>query len=132
MYFEFQHNIIIIMKSFISFLKKQVVLVVAWLLAIISSFFVHPDKEYFSYIDWRSLGILWSLMAVMAAYRINGVFESIGKWLLSKVHRLGQLVLVLVMLCFVLSMFVTNDVALITFVPFAILSQVIKLVISDG
>lgn len=109
------------MKAVLNFLKKQVVLVVAWILAIISAFFVHPDSEYWSYIDWRSLGILWSLMAVMAAYRINGVFETIGKWLLGKVHKIGQLVLVLVLLCFILSMFVTNDVALITFVPFAIL-----------
>lgn len=109
------------MKAILNFLKKQVVLVVAWILAIISAFFVHPNAEYFSYIDWRSLGILWSLMAIMAAYRINGVFETIGKWLLGKVHKMGQLVLVLVLLCFILSMFVTNDVALITFVPFAIL-----------
>lgn len=109
------------MKAVLNFLKKQVVLVVAWLLAIISSFFVHPSREYLSYIDWRSLGILWSLMAVMAAYRINGVFEAIGKWLLGKVQKLWQLILVLVLLCFILSMFVTNDVALITFVPFAIL-----------
>lgn len=109
------------MKALLNFLKKQVVLVVAWILAIVSAFFVHPDGEYWAYIDWRSLGILWSLMAVMAAFRINGVFETIGKWLLSKVHKIGQLVLVLVLLCFILSMFVTNDVALITFVPFAIL-----------
>lgn len=109
------------MKAVLNFLKKQVVLVVAWILAIISAFFVHPGKEYLAYIDWRSLGILWSLMAVMAAFRINGVFEAIGKWLLGKVHKLWQLILVLVLLCFVLSMFVTNDVALITFVPFAIL-----------
>lgn len=109
------------MKALLNFIKKQAVLVVAWVLAIISAFFVHPDGKYFSYIDWRSLGILWSLMVVMAAFRLNGVFEAIGKWLLGKVKKLWQLVLVLVMLCFILSMFVTNDVALITFVPFAIL-----------
>lgn len=109
------------MKKIISFVRKQAVLVVAWLLAIISAFFVHPDAEYIGYIDFRSLGILWSLMVIMADFRMNGVFEKVGKWLLGKVHKMWQLAAVHVGLCFVLSMFVTNDVALITFVPFAIL-----------
>lgn len=109
------------MNRVVTFLKKQVVLVVAWILAVVSAFFVHPNSEYFSYIDWRSLGILWSLMTVMAAYQLNNVFEVIGKWLLGKVQKLWQLIFVLVFLCFFFSMFVTNDVALITFVPFAIL-----------
>lgn len=105
----------------LTFIKKQTVLVVAWILALISAFFVTPNKEYFSYIDWRSLGILWSLMVIMLGFQINGIFQIIGNWLLSKVHKLWQLILILVLLCFFLSMFITNDVALITFVPFAIL-----------
>jgi len=109
------------MNKILNFLKTQAVLVVAWILAIVSAFFVHPDSQYIKYIDWRSLGILWSLMAIMAALRINGVFEQIGSWLLGKVKRLWQLISVLIFLCFFLSMLVTNDVALITFVPFAIL-----------
>ena len=48
-----------------AFIKKEVILIVAWLLAIISMFVVHPSGKYLEYIDWRTLGILWSLMIIM-------------------------------------------------------------------
>lgn len=109
------------MKRIIDFIKKETVLTVAWLLAIVSAFVIPPSKSYISYIDFRSLGILWSLMVVMQGLKENGVFETIGLHLLNKTKKVWQLVLVLVFLCFVSSMFITNDVALITFVPFAVL-----------
>lgn len=108
------------MKKVFAFVKKETVLTIAWVLAVVSAFFVTPNKHYIDYIDFRSLGILWSLMVIMAGLQRNGVFEAVGKKLLLKTKRVWQLVFVLVFLCFVFSMFITNDVALITFVPFAI------------
>ena len=52
------------MKRIIYYLKKDIVLTVSWVLAIASAFLVKPDKGYAGYIDWRSLGILWSLMII--------------------------------------------------------------------
>ena len=98
------------------------VLLVAWVLAIISSFIVHPDSEYIGYIDFRSLGILWGLMIVIQGFRENSVFEKIGEALLKKVRTGWELSLVLIFICFFTSMFITNDVALITFVPFAMMT----------
>ncbi|MCR4903851.1 MAG: citrate transporter [Butyrivibrio sp.] len=98
------------------------VLCIAWILAIISALIVRPDSEYLSYIDFRSLGILWGLMVVIQGYRENSVFEKIGEILLKKVKTGWQLSLALVFVCFLGSMFITNDVALITFVPFAIMT----------
>jgi len=98
------------------------VLIIAWILAIISAFFIHPDKEYIGYIDFRSLGILWGLMIVIQGFRENCVFEKICEILLNKVKTGWQLGLVLIFLCFFTSMFITNDVALITFVPFALMT----------
>ena len=42
-----------------------------------SAFLVRPDKGYAGYIDWRSLGILWSLMIITKGYMNNGIFEKI-------------------------------------------------------
>lgn len=104
------------------FIKKETVLVIATILAIISAFFVKPNIGYLDYIDWRVLGILLSLMLVMAGFQKNGLFDQIGIRLLRKTKNTAQLTGVLVFLCFFSSMFITNDVALLTFVPFALLT----------
>lgn len=106
------------MKKTVDFLKEEAVLAAALLLAVVSMFLVAPDKEYIKYIDFRTLGILFCLMAVMAGLQDVGLFQKIAEGLLSRVRKLWQIVLILVMLCFFLSMLITNDVALITFVPF--------------
>lgn len=106
------------MKIIITFIKKEIVLCAAILLAIISSFFVLPDKNYIQYIDFRTLSILFSLMGVMAGFQKIGVFEFIAQSLLLKTKNYFQLILILILLCFFFSMIITNDVALITFVPF--------------
>ncbi len=101
--------------------KLDAVLTIAWILAVVSAFFVHPGKEYLEYIDFRSLGILWGLMVIIQGLKENAVFEKIAGVLLSKVKNGWQLAAVLVFLCFISSMLITNDVALITFVPFALM-----------
>lgn len=102
-------------------IKSDPVLCIAWILAVISMFLVHPDKEYSGYVDFRSLGILWGLMVVIQGLKENSVFEKIGQILLNKAKQTWQLCAALIFMCFFGSMLITNDVALITFVPFAIL-----------
>ncbi len=109
-------------EKIITFCKKEIVLVVATVLAVASAFVVPPSEAYWKYIDWRVLGILLSLMVVMAGLQQNGLFDTLGEALLARTKKVGQLILVLVMLCFFMSMAITNDVALITFVPFAVLT----------
>lgn len=108
------------MKRVTSFIKKEPVLTAAWVLAVLSAFWVKPNIGYLSYIDWRSLCILWSLMAIMQGFRDNGVFDVIGERLLKKTDTVRQLAAILIALCFFGSMLMTNDVALIAFVPFSI------------
>lgn len=105
------------MKIF-EFIKQEAILIVACVLAVFSMFFVTPGEKYFEYIDFRTLGILFSLMALMAGFQSMGVFEEISRKLLNKVQNIRQLVVMLTLLCFFFSMIITNDVALITFVPF--------------
>ncbi|MBO4456342.1 MAG: citrate transporter [Butyrivibrio sp.] len=103
------------------FKKPDTVLTIAWILAMVSAFFVHPGKDYLGYIDFRSLGILWGLMVIIQGFKENAVFEKTAGFLLSKVRSSRQLAAVLVFMCFIGSMLITNDVALITFVPFALM-----------
>lgn len=106
--------------AFLGFLGRETVFSVALLLAVVSSFFVPPDAQYLKYIDWRVLAILFSMMIVMEGYKSAGVFSYLGGKILARPHTLRGLCLVLIMLCFFSSMLVTNDVALLTFVPFTI------------
>lgn len=101
-----------------NFVKNETVLSVAVILAVISSFFITPDIEYLNYIDFRTIGLLFCLMTVMAGLQKTGVFSFMAENLLKKIHSTKSLIFILVMLCFFFSMLITNDVALITFVPF--------------
>lgn len=106
------------MKRIVTFLKEEVVLCIACVLALLSACIVPPDAQYLSYIDFRTLGILFCLMAVMAGLQGLMVFQKLAQGMLLKVRNIRQLFFILTMLCFVSSMLMTNDVALITFVPF--------------
>ncbi len=105
-----------------NFIKKDTVLFAATILAISSAFFEKPSLNYVNYIDFRVLGILLSLMIVMAGLQQNGLFDRIGSSLLKRTKNTMQLSAVLIFLCFFFSMLITNDVSLITFVPFAMLT----------
>lgn len=108
------------MKKTIEFIKKEAVLCAALFLAVISMFFVFPDREYAGYIDFRTLGILFSLMTVMEGLKSIGVFRFTAEGLLKRAGTVRSVAMILVGLCFFSSMIITNDVALITFVPFTI------------
>ena len=108
------------MIKFKEFVKNEIVLILSFILAMISAFFVTPNKGYLEYIDFKTLGLLFCLMAVMAGLNNLGVFKSIAVKILSKVKSISGLSLILGLLCFFSSMVITNDVALITFVPFTI------------
>lgn len=101
-------------------LKKDIVLTIAIFLALLSSLFIRPDKQYINYIDYRTLVLLFCLMSVMAGLRKIKLFDHIAATLVSRCNNEGQLIILLVVVVFFTSMIITNDVALITFVPFTI------------
>lgn len=109
------------MRKIITYLKRETVLCVATFLALVSMFFVKPDRGYADYLDARVLALLFCLMTVMEGFKKTGLFEQMANSLLKKVKTFRQLMIVLVGLCFFSSMWITNDVALLTFVPFTIL-----------
>lgn len=110
-----------LVRKIVNFAKKETVLFAAVLLAFGSMACVPPDMQYLSYIDYRVLALLFCLMTVMEGFKSTGFFAAVAGKLLEKVKTFRQLYLVLVFLCFFTSMWITNDVALLTFVPFTVL-----------
>lgn len=110
------------MKVVISLLKNETVLVVSLLLAVGSAVLVPPDGGYLEYVDFRTLALLFCLMSVMTGLSRLGLFRRLAEALLRRVKTVRSLGLVLCLLCFFSAMAVTNDVALITFVPFSVVT----------
>lgn len=106
--------------KFLKILKKDLVFTISFILAIISTFFIKPDKEYLSYINVPVLVLLFCLMLVVSGLKKAGAFDSLKSLLLSKIHSEKSMIFWLCIICFFSSALITNDVALITFVPFSI------------
>lgn len=104
-----------------AFIKKEAVLCIAFLCAVISMLLVPPDVGYSSYVDYRVLALLFCLMLVVAGLQDCGLFDLLARRLLAGEKRFRFLAMALVLLPFFSSMLITNDVALLTFVPFAVL-----------
>lgn len=102
-------KVLVTIKTMIkNVMKKEPVLSIAVILAVISMFVVHPDDTYASYIDFRTLAILFCLMVIVAGMREIGVFDYIAQSLLNRVKSISGIVMILVLLCFFLSMVITN------------------------
>lgn len=105
-----------------SFIKEEIIFSVSLILAIISCFFVHPNINYLNYINWDTIILLLVIMVVVEVLKNLAVFEILVRKLLVKIGNARELILVLVFTCFLSSIFITNDVSLIIFVPFSILA----------
>lgn len=108
------------MSAVRSFLRREPVLLIASAAALISCLFVPPDRSYLAYFDLRTLALLYCLMTVVAGLRGAGLFAHLAHTLCEKAPNVRVVALVLVLLCFFSAMLITNDVALLTFVPFAV------------
>ena len=103
-----------------SFVRREPVLMIALLAAAVSCLFVPPDALYLGYIDFRTLALLYALMTVVAGLRKAGVFAALAHTLCGRAKSTRSIGILLVCLCFFSSMLITNDVALLTFVPFSV------------
>lgn len=108
------------MKAVIKFLKKETVFSIAIIMAVVSAFFVPPSAKYIDYLDFKVLTLLFNLMLIVAGIKEQWIFRRIAEKLTLNAKSSKPLELILVLLPFFSSMVITNDVALITFVPFAL------------
>ena len=60
------------LQKLYAFFRKETVLSIAVILALLSMFWVRPNKAYFTYIDFRTLGLLFCLMAIVAGLKAVG------------------------------------------------------------
>ena len=103
---------------FLEFMKKEIVLIIAIILEIGTSFISLPKLEY---IDFKVIILLFNLMVVVAGFKEMKVLDNIATSLLKRCTSFREITFVLVFLTFFSAMVVTNDVALITFVPLTLI-----------
>ena len=101
----------------IRFVKKNIVFFIAALAAVVSCFFVPPDKEYLNYFDWKTLSCLFITLAVICALRNIKFFTILARKLVIMTGNLRTLFVLLIVITFIGSMIIANDMALITFLP---------------
>ena len=104
------------MRNIINNIKNNAVLYISGILAIASCFAVTPDKQYIGYINFRVLSILFCLMLIVAALGHAGTFDVLTNKLLSKVKTYRGISLLMSVMAFFMSMFLTNDVSLVTLI----------------
>ena len=102
-----------------NFFKKEIVFSISLILAVISCFFARPSIDY---VNWDTIILLLVIMVIVEILKNLAVFEIMVRKLLARIGNTRGLVLVLVFTCFLSSIFITNDVSLIIFVPFSILA----------
>jgi len=104
-------------ERIINFIKSEVVLSVAIILAIITCFFVPIDKEYLGYFDYNTLICLFCMLAVVAGLKSTNIFELISRKMIGLFHTRRAVIYSLVFGTFFFDMIVANDMSLITFLP---------------
>ena len=104
------------------FIKREPVLFAALILALAAICIVRPAPELcLQAIDFRTLAVLFSLMIVIKAFQSQNFLDFIAARLLRLCKSQRSLYFLMTYLVFFSSMFVTNDVALLTFVPISLL-----------
>ena len=87
------------LRKILTFFQKETVLSISAILAILSMFIVHPSGKYFSYIDFRTLSLLFCLMSIVAGLSEIGLFDYVQSQQHQIYHRIA---------CFVM-FFLFND-----------------------
>ena len=105
------------MKKILAFSKKNAVVIIAAICALITSFIIPPDKEYIGYFDFKTLTCLFCVLAVVCALRNIRFFYTIAKAIVRLFRNTRLAILALVYITFIGSMLIANDMALLTFLP---------------
>ena len=105
------------LKKVIAFSKKNAVMLIAFMVAAATSFIVPPDVKYLDYFDYKTLSCLFCMLAVVCALKNVNFFYVLAQKTVSLFKTARSAVLALVYITFIGSMFIANDMALITFLP---------------
>ena len=108
------------MKKMLAFFRKEMMLTLSLLAALAAMIITPPSQRLLREIDWRTLGTLLMMLCVLEGFKKENIFRPLIR-LAGRMKRMTTLTLFLVFGVFFTSMFVTNDVSLIIFVPLTIL-----------
>ncbi len=120
--FDLLKLLLTIKKRAISFASKNIVLVIAATLAFASCLVVKPDAKYLGYFDFKTLSCLFCTLAVICALKNIRFFTITAQKIVTLTGNTRSLSLALVYITFIGSMFLANDMALLTFLPLGYLS----------
>ena len=99
------------------FSRKNTVMVIAAFAAFVTCFIIPLDKEYLSYIDFKTIACLFGVLAVVRALRNLRFFYKIASGIVKKFKTTRRAIIALVYITFIGSMLIANDMALLTFLP---------------
>ncbi len=105
------------MSKAVTFIKKNIVVTIAFLAALITSFIIKPDKEYLGYFDFKTLVCLFCVLAVVCALKNINFFYILAQKIVHKFKTTRACIIALVYITFIGSMLIANDMALLTFLP---------------
>lgn len=100
-----------------SFIKKNTVMCIAFLAALVSCVLVSPDKQYINYFDFKTLTCLFCTLAVVCAFKNIHFFQIVASKIVCLFKTTRSAVIALIYITFIGSMLIANDMALITFLP---------------
>lgn len=101
----------------VEFAKKNIVMLVAFFVALITSIFVPFDREYIGYFDFKTLSCLFCVLAVVCALKNINFFYIVARKIVECFKTTRMSVLAIVYITFIGSMLIANDMALLTFLP---------------
>ena len=104
-----------------NFIKKNIVTVIAFLAALITTFIIPIDAEYLNYFDYKTLTCLFCVLAVVCALKNINFFYILARKVVQLFKNTRFAILALVYITFIGSMFIANDMALLTFLPLGFL-----------
>ena len=100
-----------------SWCRANAMLLISLLLAAVTAFFVPPDAQYLGYYDLKTLACLFSVLAVVAALRDLNIFAALSQRLVRTFGTVRSVAAMLIIITMLGSMLLTNDTALLTFLP---------------
>ena len=109
----FQHPLL----SLLQFIRQNVVLCIAILAAALTAIAVPPDAQYLSYFDGKTLSCLFCTLAVICALKNIHFFRILAHRIVRIAGTTRSALLLLLVITFVGSMLIANDMALLTFLP---------------
>lgn len=102
----------------LAWLRQHLLIGIALILLMITSCWHIPQLRS---IDWLVIAVLFNLMLVVNGLIRCNLLEYLALKILQHCRNERDLVLALSVLCFISSMFITNDVALLLFVPLTLI-----------